>query len=344
MERSPHFFRKAFLSVLIVLSFVVTASLLAFAGYSRSILGKIQYVDPTATSMLSQEALDQYTEPEDMEIPQPHIPQPDDIVIPAPLPQESRAGVTNILLIGQDRRPGEARARSDTILLCTLDPQSAILTLTSFLRDLYVTIPGYRNNRINASYTAGGMALLDQTLEANFGIAVDGCIEVDFQQFPQIIDLLGGVSLELRQDEAEYINSVTGSRLSAGVHLLGGSEALAYARIRKLDSDGDFSRTHRQRKLLEALLQQYRDAEFTQLAELMETLLPMVTTDLNREDILSLVLQFAPMLPRLEIRTQFIPEEGTYTYRKIRGMSVLVADMEAARTLLQKTIAQPDAE
>ena len=324
----------------LLLSILVTAGLclLVLGSYSRRLLGKIQYVDPTSTSMLSQDALDRYTEAEDF--PESSAPslQPEEIQFPTQEAQIAADGVINILLIGQDRRPGEERARSDTMILCTLDEREKKLTMTSFLRDLYVSIPGYRSNRINAAYTAGGMALLNQTLESNFGVAIDGNIEVDFHQFPKIIDLLGGVTLELRQDEAEAINVSTQSRLSAGAQLLNGSQALAYSRIRKLDSDGDFSRTNRQRTLLEALLIRYRDAKPSELLQILEELLPMVTTDMPQDKILSLMAEFAPVLPQLEVRTQHIPAEGTYVYRKIRGMSVLVADMDAARALLQETI------
>lgn len=336
-------FRRVLSMPLWVIPAILGVLLLAGAGYSRHLLSQIQYVDPTATAPLSQNALDQYTEAGDAPPDKSDL-QPEDIRFPSPESQESSADIVNILLIGHDRRPGESRARSDTMILCTLDIPRKRLTMTSFLRDLYVSIPGYRSNRINAAYTAGGMALLNQTLETNFGVNVDGNIEVDFQQFPKIIDLLGGVSLELRQDEAEAINTVTGSSLAAGVQALSGDQALAYSRIRKLDSDGDFSRTGRQRKLLEALLQSYRDTGSLRLMELLEELLPMVTTDMSRDEVTALAAKLIPVLPQLEIRTQYIPEDGTYTYRKIRGMSVLVADMEAAQTLLRSTVCPPAEE
>ena len=342
--RRPFFTSQRFRILLWGFLAVLGLSAVAVGSYSRYILGKIQYIDPTATSMLSQEALDHYTEAGDRPIPEDTPLAPYEIILPTQEALETEANVINILLIGQDRQSGEVRARSDTILLCTLDTREKTLTMTSFLRDLYVAIPGYRSNRINAAYTAGGMALLDQTLETNFGITVDGNIAVDFQQFPQIIDLLGGVSLELRQDEADHINTATGSQLSAGTHLLNGSQALAYTRIRKLDADGDFSRTNRQRKLLEALLNSYRSTGTGQLLSLLEALLPMVTTDMTQEMLASVLTRCLPILPQLEVRTQYIPEEGTYSYRKIRGMSVLVADMDKARDLLKKTISPPRSE
>lgn len=253
-------------------------------------------------------------------------------------PTKTDSGTINILLIGQDRLAGEGRSRSDSMILCTFRIEDHSLTLTSILRDLYVSIPGHRDNRINAAYITGGMELLNATLEQNLGIRVDGNIEVDFQQFAGIIDLLGGVRLELRQDEAQYISQVTGSSLGAGLQQLTGAQALAYARIRKLDSDGDFSRTRRQRTLLEALLKSYRNAGLSELLQLPGKILPMVTTDMTKREILELIREAAPSLSKLEIRTQHIPAEGTYSYRTIRGMSVLVADMEAARQLVKDTV------
>lgn len=178
---------------------------------------------------------------------------------------QSASGVLNILLVGQDRREGESQARSDSMILCTFNKHTKQLTMTSFLRDLYVPIPGHHNNRINAAYSEGGAALLDRTLRENFDLHIDGNIEVDFSQFSQIIDLLGGVQLELREDEAAEINKETGSGLSAGVQVLNGEQALTYARIRKLDADGDFSRTSRQRKLMNALLGSYRNIKWKEI-------------------------------------------------------------------------------
>lgn len=250
------------------------------------------------------------------------------------------SGLVNILLIGQDAREGESpsQARSDSMILCTYNKNTRQLTMTSFLRDLYVPIPGHGSNRINAAYTYGGAALLQKTIDQNFNIAIDGCMEVDFSHFSHIIDSLGGVEIELRQDEAEVINQQTGSALTEGTHLLDGFQALTYSRIRSLDLDGDFSRTTRQRKVINALANSLRGSGIQELTPVISKILPMITTDLNRGQLLLYALEILPALSQMDIRSQSIPAEGTFTDQTIDGMAVLNADMEAQHRYLQETL------
>lgn len=246
--------------------------------------------------------------------------------------------IVNILLIGQDAQDNENAARSDSIILCTYNKETKHMTLTSFLRDLYVSIPGKGNNRINAAYSSGGGKLLKKTLEHNFDLHIDGSIEVDFTQFADIIDALGGVELELRQDEAEYINEKTGGTLTEGRQMLNGQQALAYARIRKLDSNGDFSRTDRQRKVLGSVMEDLKSTGLTDLAALAEEVIPMISTDLGTAQFLSLAMHILPNLSELELHSQYIPAQGTYTDETIDGMAVLVADAEQITQLLKDTL------
>lgn len=246
--------------------------------------------------------------------------------------------IVNILLVGQDRLEGEGRTRSDSMILCTFNKRTRELILTSFLRDMYIEIPGHGSNRINAAYAFGGMELLELTLERNFGIQVDGTVEVDFSRFSQIVDRLGGVDMELREDEAALINEETGSALSAGLQHLQGDQALAYSRIRKLDADGDFSRTSRQRKVMGALLDTYRDAKLSKILVLASELIPMLTTDLDTGEILGYALELFPMLSGVQLKQQHIPASGTFANQNIDGMAVLVPDLNAIRQLLADTL------
>ena len=340
MEREDPSLRRSGLYLLCILLALAATVTLSLGLYVNRLLGKVNYIDPETGPTLSQEQLDAYMATDTTISTAPTI-AAEEIVLGEAQTPIGGSGTIHILLIGQDRREGEQRARSDSMILCTFHKHNRTLTMTSFLRDLYVQIPGYRSNRINAAYAAGGIKLLNQTLEKNFGIQIHGSIEVDFSRFSQLIDLLGGVELSLRSDEADFINRSTPGSLTEGMQRLNGAQALAYARIRKLDADGDFSRTERQRRLLEALLTAYRNASLPQLLSLLEQALPMLTTDLNQEEIRDIAGQLLPLFPDLQIRSQHIPADGTYSYKTIRNMAVLVADMDAARKLLQETIGTP---
>ena len=162
--------------------------------YLQHLLGRIHYVDSGTGTTLSQEELDAYLATQPEEINTAPTMDPEDVTFPdydADIGRDS--DIINILLIGQDRREDETRARSDSMILCTFRKSEKKLTMTSFLRDTYVKIPGYGQNRINVAYAAGGMPLLNKTLENNFGVHIDGNVEVDFYQFADIGYLLGGV-------------------------------------------------------------------------------------------------------------------------------------------------------
>lgn len=319
---------------------LILVVMLGATVYFQYLLGQINYIDPGDFLSLSQSELDAYMASEEGAGASAPSMDAGDVQFGQNATQIGGKGssIVNILLIGQDRREGEGRARSDSMILCTFNKKTKQLIMTSFLRDLYVQIPGYSSNRMNAAYAAGGMLLLDQTLEKNFGLYIDGNVEVDFTQFADIVDLLGGVEIELRQDEANLINQETGSTLSQGIQRLNGEQALAYARIRKLDADGDFSRTSRQRKVMSALVEAYRHSSLTTILSLLNQILPMITTDMNKLEILGYALELFPMLSGAEIISQRVPADGTYSNKMIDGMAVLVADMDAARQMLEESL------
>ena len=258
------------------------------------------------------------------------------ILLTGSAPKAEAADRINILLIGLDRRPGLAGCRSDTVILCSCDPVSGKLDLVSFLRDLYLPVPDHGSDRLNAAYAYGGRELLKQTLAGNFGVTVDGCVEVDFGQFSRIVDALGGVRLRLREDEAASIRSqVPGSTVAGGEQLLTGEEALCYSRIRELDPDGDQSRTRRQRSLLLGIIDTWKDADLGEMVKAMREVMPMVSTDLRPLEIMDWIFTAAPKRAALVTRSLQIPAPGTVWDETVRGMAVLVCDMDANRRLLQ---------
>lgn len=318
---------------------VVFALMLTATIYAEYLLGRMNFTEGSGDRMTLEEAYDyltRQTEPEEENYTGPQT-DADSVELgkaEQTLPQEE--GAVNILLVGADYQSGD-RARSDSIILCTFRPDQNTVTMTSFLRDLYVQIPGYYKNRINVSYAIGGMELLEKTLEYNFGLQLDGIVEVDFSRFREVIDLLGGVEITLSRAEADFINTKNGDQLSAGTHRLTGAQALWYSRYRG-DSSGDFGRTNRQRTLLSKLVEGYRGAGLKELLSMAEEILPMVTTDMKKSEILSLARDLFPMLSGAEIVTQRIPAEGGYYMTRIDGMSVLVPDIGFNIQILKDTL------
>lgn len=335
-------FLRSVLGLACVVFGLVFAVLLAGTVYAEYLLNQVNYQSDTGREFLSLEdalaLLEQETDPVDEEFTGPEM-EAEDVQLEAA--GELLTGsehVVNILLIGADYQSGD-HARSDSMILCTFNKNRNTITMTSFMRDMYVQIPGYYKNRINASYAIGGMELLQETLKYNFGLEVDGVVEVDFSHFEDLIDMLGGVQLELNQAEADFINLKNGDRLNAGVHTLNGAQALWYSRFRG-DASGDFGRTNRQRVVLGKLIETYRSSSLTDLLAMMDDILPMVTTDMKKNDILGYVGELFPMLINAEIITQRIPAEGGYEMTRIDGKSVLVPDISFNIQILKDTFAE----
>lgn len=252
-----------------------------------------------------------------------------------PIPQGEH--IINFLLVGKDR-VSSGICRTDSMILCTINKSTRQITLTSFMRDLYLRLPNGYINRINASYVFGGIDLLKRTVEDNFGVKVHGTFEVDFDGFKDVIDLIGGVEITLDSAEAGYMNKYTENAtrvFSAGTYNLVGNEALTYARMRYVG--GDTTRTLRQRTILTKIYEKCHDMSPTQLYKLMEKMLPLVTTNLTNGQIMSYAAQLLPMLSDLDFDTgNRIPANGTYKMCMINNMSVLVADLNANREILEK--------
>ena len=184
------------------------------------------------------------------------------------------------------------------MILCIFDKSQKKITLLSLSRDLYVKIPGYKDNRINAAYSLGGTALLKATIEKNYGIAVNGSAIIDFGNFEDLIDYVGGIEVELTKKEADYINA--GYRgVKEGMNTLGGIHALLYARFRGSGA-GEIDRTGRQRYVLSQLVNKYKNLSKAELLGVMDDVLPMITTDMSKQEILGHFLNFFPMLADAE--------------------------------------------
>lgn len=239
--------------------------------------------------------------------------------------------IVNIMVVGQSWRPGEEGKMSDTMILFTVNKQTKTLTLTSFMRDTYVKLANYRdsggtkhscgNQRLNIAYALGyswggaydAMGMLNQTIEENFLIDIDYNVEVDFDTFTKVIDTLGGIEIELTADEAIYLTDDTfcEGEFTEGVNLLMGDAALTYARIRHATpTDNDENRTGRQRLVIQKILDKCKKMSLSDLNDLADTILPMITTNMSNEDITNCLLELLPILPKLQIKTHLVPLEG----------------------------------
>ena len=252
----------------------------------------------------------------------------------------------NILLVGVDAREGDTDSRSDTMMLVTLDNKNGQIKLTSFLRDSYVEIAGRnRKSKLNSAYFRGGIQMLVDTLELNFGVEIPYYALVDFEIFTTIVDELGGINVDVTEKESYYTyhSGKVGVpvRIAAGEDvLLNGQQALWYSRIRYLDSD--FMRTKRQRKVISAIVEKALTKEIPELLDLAETVIPLVKTNLDSDKILEIgidaVLDKAYSYPIVQHQ---IPANKTWSSKIITGVGdCLVMNMEENRELFRSFLSE----
>lgn len=347
--------RKRWLVVLFVCAALVWIALIGCAVYFGNLLGLINRADKEPVETMSQaeyqQLMDQLREtiPENENVAEM---KPEDVNWENTQGLlESNEQIINILLIGQDTRTREVRSLTDTLILVTVNKPAGKITFTSFMRDMYVQIPGYRDNRINVAYVLGGTELLNECMNTNFGVSVDGNIIVDFYGFIDVVNMMGGLDLELTADEADYMNENFSWdvddgedddwNLQAGVNHLTGSQVLSYARMRNVGY-GDYQRTERQRLVLTKLVEKAKSLSVSELNLLLQHALPMITTDMEETQLLSYALELFPQLSKLDVNTLRIPAEGTYKSVYIDGMAVLLPDLPANRLLLEEIMRIPE--
>ena len=257
--------------------------------------------------------------------------------------------VFNILLIGYDSRDADGKGRSDTNILVSINRKTKRITMTSIMRDSYVEIPGYGNNRINAAYAFGGGSLLVETIEKNFQISVNNYVAVDFFAFMDIINIVGGVEIEVSDAEVKVMNRYirqlnrlegynedTDILSEGGTLLLNGKQTLAYTRVRYV-GNADFERTERQRTVLEKVFEKTKSLNLLELNDLMNRLLPEISTDMDEKEVLFFLLR-GPLFLQYDLQSLRIPADGTYEALRIDGMEVLGVDLEENRKLLEEMV------
>lgn len=244
----------------------------------------------------------------------------------------SDENITNILLVGQAARPGETARIADTMILCSINRVDKTLTMTSFIRDLRLVWPEFidknggkhtGHNRINMAYNmgtkwrddvSGGMDLLESIIEYNFGVDVNHTVEVNFEVFENVINILGGVEVDISEEELNYLLDnyyVYFDDKQVGINKLEGYPALCYARMRKV-GQGDFDRTARQREVISSLVSNLKDMGIMDIHSMFTQIMPMITTDMSNMEITNYAFEFIPMLKKLNIQSQRIPFDGTW--------------------------------
>ena len=247
---------------------------------------------------------------------------------------------TNILLIGVDARESDVSSRSDTMMLLTIDNKNGQIKLTSFLRDSYVKIAGRKKEKLNAAYFRGGIQGLVDTLELNFKVEIPYYMLVDFEIFTTVVDMLGGIEVEVTEKESAYSKKTPTDRggylpLESGENIhLNGTEALWYSRMRYLDSD--FMRTQRQRKVITAIVEKAKLQKPRELLELAEAIIPLIKTNITADEMKKLgVDAVLDKAYNYSIVQQQIPADETWSNKTISGVGAcLVMDLDENAEIL----------
>ena len=262
--------------------------------------------------------------------------------------------VMNIMLIGIDTRSdGTIYSRSDTMILLSVNHESRKIILTSFMRDSYVYYKSTNSyNRLNAAGVIGGPSYVCDMIGNVFGVKVSDYALVNFFSFIDVVDAMGGIDIEVREeeishlndnlvhqnyvrgypDEMDFVEHGTGDQV---MHL-NGNQALAYARIRHLG--GDRERTERQRKVIMLLIDKVRDMKLAEVYELLDVILPMVHTNLSELECMSMLLNLTEYLD-YEIVSIRMPMDGTWKNSMIDGRSVVeIENLDRCRRYLRSVI------
>ena len=234
--------------------------------------------------------------------------------------------VVNILLLGVEEIGGASN--TDVMIIASMNTKNNTMKLTSLMRDLYVEIDGFDNNRLNSVYAKGGISLLYDTIHDNFGVELDGYALVNFNSFEQIVDILGGVEITLTNNEAHYLNTTnyisnpSYRNVVAGTQTVNGNQAVGYCRVRKVSTgteNNDFGRTQRHRAVLNAIFDKMKSKNILKMVQIMNELLTEVDikTDIKQAEFNS-YLEEAISLNVKKLENLRIPSDGNYEGVSIR--------------------------
>ncbi len=252
--------------------------------------------------------------------------------------------VGSVLVVGIDGVKDEEYLRADSILVVSINPDTKKICLTSFLRDMYLQVPGHGKDKLSSVYGLGGTDLIKDTLETNFGIAIDHTVTVNMKAFSDIVDSIGGIEAELTKAEAKYLNStnyISNKKyrtVTEGRQRLNGNQALGYLRVRKVPTlqgeKEDLGRTSRLRNLLASIIVECSKKDAVELTKVLMKVAPDISTDMDIGQMLvylNTVLQGS-----FHTDTSLIPAEGSYISRVQGGMSILEVDLDENGKILKQ--------
>jgi LCP family protein required for cell wall assembly len=263
------------------------------------------------------------------------------------LEKEDDRKVINIALFGVDRRVKSEPSRSDSIMILSIDIKNKEIKMSSIMRDTYVQIKDHGETKINHAYAFGGPQLAIRTLNENLNLDIKNYVTVDFFNLEKIIDAIGGVTVDVKQDEISSLNinmleaaniekkSIT-EIVKPGLQKLNGPQAVGYSRIRH-DAEGDFRRTERQRIVLAAMITNIQSLGITEYPSVVSKLLPLTETSMSSLDIIKLGTRvFTANIKTLQ--QERFPVDGYWEGKIMDGVWYLVADMETTVDQLHKFI------
>lgn len=229
--------------------------------------------------------------------------------------------IKNIALFGIDST-NDSTGRSDAILILTIDNNNNKLKLTSIMRDSYVNIPNHGMDKLNHAYAFGGPELAIQTLNNNFGLNIEDFVSVNFSSLPQIINLLGGVQINITEEEVNHIPTIN----APGLYNLTGEEALYYSMIRYA-SGGDYVRTDRQRTVLNCLFSKLSQVPISSYPQILSEVLPYLKTSMSSTEILSLSSKATSVISNGLIQSRF-PKDDYSEGSMIDGIYYLTFNIQ----------------
>ena len=325
---------------MLVLLLIVFAGLCVFYFGLKHYLGKTNYVDDSEVKInyglltADEDDVEGFTEMETLDAEAASV-FAKEVNVGQNIDIASDGDVYNILLIGSDTRNGWY-GNSDSMILASINSQTKTIYMTSFMRDLYANIPNVGIRKLNSAYAVGGGPLLVSTIESNYRIDIDNYASVDFSSMANIIDLVGGVDLEVSTQEAGYINMYLDEQCrlqglnasdyyvtGGGITHLNGNQAVGFARIRYTSRGSEHSDYGRKARSLDA----------TTLLAVVNNMLPLISHNIDAATLTTLIAN-APSYINYDIQTDRIPYDNMYTNLG----EELVPDFEATINRLHQTI------